>query len=89
MIKHLQIAHTIILETIARKSSSVKRPYKVKLKKEPVVDPETGEAIVVPAMHGSFEVQFNLPAAVAGPGPARPLGELATEHALPRTPSSV
>ena len=42
MIKHLQIAHTIILETIARKSSSVKRPYKVKLKKEPVVDPETG-----------------------------------------------
>ena len=42
MIKHLQIAHTIILETIARKSSSVKKPYKVKLKKEPVVDPETG-----------------------------------------------
>ena len=42
MIKHLQIAHTIILETIARKSSAVKRPYKVKLKKEPVVDPETG-----------------------------------------------
>ena len=42
MIKHLQIAHTIILETIARKSSTVKRPYKVKLKKEPVVDPETG-----------------------------------------------
>ena len=45
MIKHLQIAHTIILETIARKSSSVKRPYKVKLKKEPVVDPETGMII--------------------------------------------
>ena len=42
MIKHLQIAHAIVLETIARKSSPTKRAYKVKLKKEPVLDPETG-----------------------------------------------
>ncbi len=45
MIKHLQVVHTIIHETISRKSSSFKRPYKVKLKKEPVADPETGMII--------------------------------------------
>ena len=44
MIKHLQVSHTIILETIARKSPAVKKKYKerVKPKKEPVLDPETG-----------------------------------------------
>ena len=44
MIKHLQVSHTIILETIARKSAPRKKKYPdgIKPKKEPVLDPETG-----------------------------------------------
>ena len=42
MISHLKVDHGISVETISKKNAPVKRE-KLKIKKEPTVDPETGE----------------------------------------------
>ena len=42
MISHLKVDHGISVETISKKNAPIKRD-KLKIKKEPTVDPETGE----------------------------------------------
>ena len=42
MISHLKVDHGISVETISKKNGPIKRD-KLKIKKEPTVDPETGE----------------------------------------------